>query len=76
MAANDTADREGDEVASKVEMMTETPQQQSNSKASTVEAAIEYIKCLQREVKECKEKIQRYENENENENENLTVAPE
>ena len=43
-------------------MMSGTPQQQSNSKASTVEAAIEYIKSLQKEVKECKEKIKGYEN--------------
>ncbi|KAL9124761.1 MAG: hypothetical protein Q9217_005945 [Psora testacea] len=38
-----------------------TAQQQSNSKASTVEAAIEYIRSLQKEVKECKEKIAKYE---------------
>ena len=43
-------------------MMTNgTAQQQSNSKASTVEAAIEYIKNLQKEVKDCKDKIAEYE---------------
>ena len=32
-------------------------QQQSNSKASTVEAAIDYIKALQQEVKDCKVRL-------------------
>ena len=32
-------------------------QQQSNSKASTVEAAIDYIKALQKEVRDCHVKI-------------------
>lgn len=41
--------------------MNGTPQQQSNSKASTVEAAIDYIKNLQKEVNEYKEKIAVYE---------------
>lgn len=36
-------------------------QQQGNSKASTVEAAIDYIKTLQKEVKDCKDKIAKYE---------------
>ena len=39
-------------------MMSGTPAQQSNSKASTVELAIEYIKSLQQELSETKEKLQ------------------
>ena len=39
-------------------MMSGTPAQQSNSKASTVELAIEYIKSLQKELSETKEKLQ------------------
>ena len=47
-------------------MMTNgTAQQQSNSKASTVEAAIEYIKSLQKEVLQCKEKLAEYEKDTE-----------
>ena len=38
-------------------MMSGTPAQQSNSKASTVELAIEYIKSLQKELSETKEKL-------------------
>ena len=38
--------------------MSGTPAQQSNSKASTVELAIEYIKSLQKELSETKEKLQ------------------
>ena len=52
---------ENNEGARAAAMMSGTPQQQSNSKASTVEAAIEYIRSLQKEVKECKEKIRGYE---------------
>ena len=63
-AINETDGREGDGGARGAGLLTGTPQQQSNSKASTVEAAIEYIKSLQKEVKECKEKIQQYESEN------------
>ena len=36
-------------------------QQQGNSKASTVEAAIDYIRTLQKEVKDCKDMIAKYE---------------
>lgn len=39
--------------------------QQSNSKASTVELAIEYIKSLQKELGETKEKLRAAERENE-----------
>ena len=39
-------------------MMSGTPAQQSNSKASTVELAIEYIKSLQKELSETKEKLE------------------
>ena len=46
-------------------MMSGTPAQQSNSKASTVELAIEYIKSLQKELSETKEKLQAAERENE-----------
>ena len=42
-------------------MTTGTAQQQSNSKASTVEAAIDYIKSLQKEVRECRDKITQFE---------------
>ncbi len=38
-------------------MMTGTAAQQSNSKASTVEMAIEYIKTLQGELKDIKGKL-------------------
>ena len=41
-----------------------TAQQQSNSKASTVEAAIDYIKSLQKEVRECRDKLAVYEGAN------------
>ena len=46
-------------------MMTGTPAQQSNSKASTVELAIDYIKSLQKELSETKEKLRLTEKENE-----------
>ena len=46
-------------------MMSGTLAQQSNSKASTVELAIEYIKSLQKELSETKEKLQAAEKENE-----------
>ncbi|KAL8852207.1 MAG: hypothetical protein Q9221_002917 [Calogaya cf. arnoldii] len=39
-------------------MLTGTAAQQSNSKASTVELAIDYIKTLQAELQEAKEKLQ------------------
>lgn len=45
-------------------MMSGTLAQQSNSKASTVELAIEYIKSLQKELSETKEKLQAAEREN------------
>ena len=45
--------------------MCGTLAQQSNSKASTVELAIEYIKSLQKELRETKEKLQTAETENE-----------
>ena len=45
--------------------MSGTPAQQSNSKASTVELAIEYIKSLQKELSETKEKLQAAERGNE-----------
>ena len=38
-------------------MMSGTLAQQNNSKASTVEQAIEYIKSLQKELSETKEKL-------------------
>ena len=45
-------------------MMTSgTAAQQSNSKASTVELAIEYIKSLQKELGEVKEKLEAVEKE-------------
>ena len=46
-------------------MMSGTPAQQSNSKASTVELAIEYIKSLQKELSETKEKLRAVEKGNE-----------
>ncbi|KAL8877492.1 MAG: hypothetical protein Q9192_008658, partial [Flavoplaca navasiana] len=39
-------------------MLTGTAAQQSNSKASTVELAIDYIKTLQGELQEVKDKLQ------------------
>lgn len=39
-------------------MMSGSLAQQSNSKASTVELAIDYIKSLQKELSETKEKLQ------------------
>lgn len=46
-------------------MMSGTLAQQSNSKASTVELAIEYIKSLQKELSEAKEKLRAAERESE-----------
>lgn len=46
-------------------MMSGTLAQQSNSKASTVELAIEYIKSLQKELSEAKEKLRAVERESE-----------
>lgn len=46
-------------------MSATTAQQQSNSKASTVEAAIDYIKSLQQEVRECRGKLAEYEKKDE-----------
>lgn len=46
-------------------MMSGTLAQQSNSKASTVESAIEFIKNLQKELSETKEKLRAAERENE-----------
>lgn len=46
-------------------MMSGTLAQQNNSKASTVELAIEYIKSLQKELRETKEKLQAAEKEKE-----------
>ena len=47
-------------------MMTSgTAAQQSNSKASTVELAIEYIKSLQQELVEVKGRLEAMENEKE-----------
>ena len=46
-------------------MMSGTAAQQSNSKASTVELAIEYIKSLQKELSETKEKLRAVEKGNE-----------
>ena len=40
-------------------------QQSNNSKASTVEAAIEYIRALQGELRVCKDKLSNYERERE-----------
>ena len=40
-------------------------QQSNNSKASTVEAAIEYIRALQGELRVCKERLSSYERERE-----------
>lgn len=48
-------------------MMNGTLAQQSNSKASTVELAIEYIKSLQKELSETKEKLRASERERESE---------
>ncbi len=44
-------------------MMNGTAAQQSNSKASTVEMAIEYIKSLQKDLGEAKGKIEALEKE-------------
>jgi hypothetical protein len=44
-------------------MISGTAAQQSNSKASTVELAIEYIKSLQKELGEVKEKLEFVEKE-------------
>lgn len=44
-------------------MISGTAAQQSNSKASTVELAIEYIKSLQKELGEVKEKLEVVEKE-------------
>ena len=46
-------------------MMSGTLAQQNNSKASTVELAIEYIKSLQKELNETKEKLRIAEGANE-----------
>ena len=46
-------------------MMSGTLAQQSNSKASTVELAIDYIKSLQKELSETKEKLREAESANE-----------
>ncbi len=46
-------------------MMSGTPAQQSNSKASTVESAIDYIKNLQKELSETKAKLRAAESANE-----------
>lgn len=43
-------------------MMNGTAAQQSNSKASTVELAIDYIKNLKRELAACKGKLEAVEN--------------
>lgn len=48
-------------------MMNGTLAQQSNSKASTVELAIEYIKSLQKELSETKEKLRASERDRESE---------
>ena len=50
-------------------MMSGTPAQQSNSKASTVELAIEYIQSLQKELSETKEKLQAAERRKDEEKE-------
>lgn len=44
-------------------MMSGTAAQQSNSKAATVESAIDYIKSLQKELGEIKEKLEAVETE-------------
>ena len=44
-------------------MMSGTAAQQSNSKASTVELAIEYIKSLQNELRDVKGRLEVYEKE-------------
>lgn len=54
---NSNQSKEGQEGAVGSMMMTGTAAQQSNSKASTVELAIEYIKNLQGELKEVKGKL-------------------
>ncbi|KAL9099157.1 MAG: hypothetical protein Q9163_005306 [Psora crenata] len=64
---------DGESMTNTAMMTSGTAQQQSNSKASTVEAAIEYIKSLQKEVKECKEKLAGYENETEDRSQLLKV---
>ena len=48
-------------------MMNGTAAQQSNSKASTVELAIEYIKSLQKELGDVKGKLEAFEKEKGNE---------
>lgn len=55
---------EGEASKSKEVMNQGTAAQQSNnSKASTVEAAIEYIRALQGELRVCKDRLSRYESE-------------
>ena len=44
-------------------MMNGTAAQQSNSKASTVESAIEYIKTLQKELEDTKGRVEVLEKE-------------
>lgn len=44
-------------------MLTGTAAQQSNSKASTVEMAIEYIKSLQGELQDVKSRLEKAEEE-------------
>lgn len=44
-------------------MLTGTAAQQSNSKASTVESAIEYIKSLQAELRDVKGRLEEAEHE-------------
>lgn len=55
-------------------MLTGTAAQQSNSKASTVELAIDYIKLLQGELQEVKEKLQLAEQKLAKDGEQKTVA--
>lgn len=55
--SNHHAPKEGQEGGVGSMMMTGTAAQQSNSKASTVEMAIEYIKILQGELKDVKGKL-------------------
>lgn len=55
-------------------MLTGTAAQQSNSKASTVELAIDYIKTLQGELQEVKEKLQLAEQKLAKDEEKRTVA--
>ncbi|KAI4264126.1 MAG: hypothetical protein L6R42_000763 [Xanthoria sp. 1 TBL-2021] len=55
-------------------MLTGTAAQQSNSKASTVELAIDYIKTLQGELQEVKEKLQLAEQKLAKDEEQRTVA--